>query len=65
MGEISLKTVHEDLRAVKTLVIEMKEYMEDCFLTPEEEDAVEKARKEFEMGETISIEELEHKRRDV
>jgi|TARA_Y100000034_G_scaffold57933_1_gene70700 uncharacterized coiled-coil DUF342 family protein len=65
MEKVSLETVHEDLKVLKNLVSEMKEHMEDCFLTAEEEEAVEKAREEFEKGETISLEDLELERKNA
>jgi len=65
MEKVSLETVHNDLKVLKNLVSEMKENMEDCFLTVEEEEAVEKAREEFENGETISLEDLELERKNA
>jgi uncharacterized coiled-coil DUF342 family protein len=65
MEEISLKGVHEELEVLKKSVESMKERMEDCFLTVEEEEAVEKAREEFEKGETVSLEDFELERKDV
>ena len=65
MEKVSLETVHKDLEVLKKLVSEMKENIEDCFLTAEEEESVEKARKEFERGETISLEDLELERKNA
>jgi len=65
MEKVSLETVHRDLETLKNRVSEMKEYMEDCFLTEEEEEAVEKAREEFENGKTISLEDLELERKNA
>ena len=65
MEEISIKTIHKELEMVKKIVVEMKEYIEDCFLTPEEEKTVDKAREEFERGETISLEYLELERKNA
>ena len=58
MEEITLKDVHNDLETLKKLVINMREYLSDCFLTAEEENNLEKARDELQKDETISLEEL-------
>lgn len=58
MEEITLKDVHNDLETLKKIVINMREYLSDCFLTAEEENNLEKARDELQKDETISLEEL-------
>lgn len=59
MEQVTLKTMQKDMESLKKVVKEMKEYLEDCFLTAEEEENLERARKELEEGNTISLEELE------
>ena len=58
MEQLSLEKINADVENLKKVVASMKEEIEDCCLTNEEEDIVEKARKEFEDGETTSLEDL-------
>ena len=65
MEKVSLETVHRDLEVLKNMVSEMKENMEDCFLTAEEEKNLEKGFEELEKGEAISLEDLELERKNA
>jgi len=58
MEQVSLEKVYKELEFLRKVVVEMKEYLEDCFLTAEEEIELEKAREELKAGKTISLEEL-------
>ena len=55
----TIEAVHKDVEVLKRAVAEIKAYIEDCFLTAEEEANLENAREEFERRETISLEDLE------
>lgn len=55
----TLEAIHKDIGILKKVVGEIKEYLEDCFLTAEEEANLEKAREELENNETTALEDLE------
>lgn len=59
MESITLETMHKDVESLKKSLEEMKIYLEDCFLTVEEETNFERARDELEKGETTSLKDFE------
>lgn len=62
MEQANLETINENLLRLMKVVQEMKEELEDRFLTAEEEIELEKSREEYQKSETISLEELKKKR---
>lgn len=59
MESVNLETLNKNVLKLMKDVAEIKEQFEDCFLTAEEEENLEKALDELEKGETISLEDLE------
>ena len=59
MEQVTLEKVNENVEMLKKVVFQIQEYIEDSFLTHEEEANLMEARKELENGETISLEDLE------
>lgn len=61
MGSVTLERIHEDIEFLKKEVQGIKEHMvdPDTILTEGDRKEIEKAKEEFERGETISLEDLE------
>jgi len=53
-----MEDIRKDLEILKNAVFSMQEYLEDCFLTPNEEEELDKSLEEFEKGETTSLEDM-------
>jgi hypothetical protein len=50
--------MYKEILLLKKLVLDMKEDLEDRFLTAEEELRLEESLREFREGKTISLKEL-------
>ena len=50
--------MYKEILLLKKLVLEIKEDLEDRFLTAEEEMELEKAREEYQKGKCISFDDL-------
>lgn len=59
MEQTDIKKISDDLEVLKKAVFRMQDYLEDCFLTPDEEKKLDKSIEEFEKGETTSLEDME------
>lgn len=62
MEQASLKKISQDVELIKKLVLEMKEQMEDCFLTADEEIALNDSLSQREKGAVFSLEDIEKSR---
>jgi hypothetical protein len=58
MEQVNIETVNKNVMELMKIVQEMKEDLEDRFLTPEEEMLLEVSREEFKKGNCISLEDL-------
>lgn len=65
MEKVSLETMNQNLINLIRIVEQMKEDLEDIFLTAEEEIAVDKAREELKVGETFSLKDIEDMRKNA
>lgn len=58
MSDVTIKKVYEELKALRSVVEDMRQDIQDRFLTPEEERLVEKAIQEKKEGKTVSLDKL-------
>ncbi len=58
MTNITIEKVYNELKILRNIIEELKEDIEDRFLTAEEEILIEKALEEMRQGKTKPLEEL-------
>jgi len=58
MTKITIEKVYDELKILRNIIEELKEDIEDRFLTAEEEILIEKALEEMRQGKTKPLEEL-------
>ena len=58
MEEATISVVNEKIEVLTKLVEGMKEFIEDSFLTAEEEISLEKNLEEFRKGDVCSLEDV-------
>ena len=58
MEQVDLKKIYDEIGLLKKIVISMKEDFDDRFLSAEDEEELEKSRKEYLEGKCVSLEDL-------
>ena len=61
MEQITLESVNENVESLKKMMTFMQEYLEDSFLTAEEEILVEDAVENYKNNKTKSLEDIKRK----
>mgnify|MGYP003978864993 CR=1 FL=1 len=62
MEQTSIKKIGQDVELIKKLVLDIKEQMEDCFLTVDEETNLDTGLLERKKGIAFSLEDIEKSR---
>lgn len=58
MSDVTIRKVYDELKALRNVVEDMRQDIQDRFLTPDEEHLVEKALQEKKEGKTVSLDKL-------